>query len=101
MEPSGVGQAGSQPEVGDEVQHQEEAGVDKGRAGDLLLAGGVDAEESDCGQHRHREQVQELAEARCPHGPARSAFRTAALASDSERMRWSNSCLRVAALSEA
>ena len=67
----------AQAEVGDEVQRQEESGVDQGRAGDLLLAGGVDAEESDCGQHRHREQVQELAEARCPHGPARSAFLTA------------------------
>ncbi len=97
----GVRQPGAQAQVCDEVQGEEEPGVDQRGAADLLLARRVHAQEADAREDGDREQVEELAEPRGLHGcgcPACSAADTA-LALD--RMVWSNSFLRVAGSSDA
>ncbi len=96
-----VRQPRAQAEVRDEVQRQEEPRVHQRRAGDLLLARGVHAEEADPREEGDREQVDELAEPRRPHGCASPACSAVAMALDFERIVWSNSRLRVAWSSDA
>ena len=89
----GSRQAGAHADVGQAEDAEEHPGVGQRGARDLVLAGRVDREEADCGEHPDPGEVPELAHPCRPHGLATSYGRRTWCALDSERSVWSNSVL--------